>query len=307
MTVPTQPRRLESLADYQAFVDKFDTFLFDCDGVLWHGDHLVPGVVKVLSYLRHSQKNIIFVTNNATKSRANYKGKFDKLGVQAEVDEIFGSAYASAVYLAEVIKLPKDEKVYVIGEAGLEAELDAEGVQHIGGTDPEDCRLSPPFSLSSFELDPKVTVVLAGLDTQITYTKLSKAFQYLTRNPGCRFIATNEDSTYPAGPGGGTLPGAGAISAPLRYSTKIDPVAVGKPHKAMLDCIKAKQHFDPAKTVMIGDRIDTDIAFGKGGGVSTLLVLTGVAKEADLAPEAKPLAVPDYIMQSLGDLSVLAA
>ncbi|KAG8981624.1 hypothetical protein FRB94_006679 [Tulasnella sp. JGI-2019a] len=298
------PQRLTSPTDYQSFIDKFDTFLFDCDGVLWHGDDLEPGVVDVLAYLRQSKKNILFVTNNATKSRAKYKGKFDKLGVQAEVGEIFGSAYASAVYIAEVLKLPKDEKVYVIGESGIEEELDSEGLQHIGGTDPEDCRLTPAFSLSTFTLDPKVTIVLAGLDTAITYTKLSKAFQYLTRNPGCRFVATNEDSTYPAS--GGTLPGAGAISAPLRYATRMDPVAVGKPHKTMMDCIKAKQHFDPARTVMIGDRIDTDIAFGKSGGVSTLLVLSGVSKESDLEPNAKPLAIPDFIMKSLGDMAVLA-
>jgi len=257
-----------------------------------------------LAHLRGLKKNIIFVTNNATKSRANYKRKFDKLGVQAEVDEIFGSAYASAVYIAEVLKLPKDEKVYVIGESGIEEELASEGVQYIGGTDPEDCRVSPSFSLADFTLDPKVTIVLAGLDTKVTYTKYSKAFQYLTRNLGCRFIATNEDSTYPAGPGGGTLPGAGAISATIRYATRIDPTAVGKPHKAMMDCIRAKQHFDPARTIMIGDRLDTDIAFGKSGGVSTMLVLTGVSKEKDL--EANPPAVPDYVIKSLGDMSVLA-
>lgn len=103
MTISNQPQRLASVDDYRTFVDKFDTFLFDCDGVLWHGDHLIPGAVDVLAYLReHSQctkrvtlhettdscaaeKRIIFVTNNATKSRAKYKGKFDKLGVQADV------------------------------------------------------------------------------------------------------------------------------------------------------------------------------------------------------------------------------
>ena len=100
------------------------------------------------------EKSIIFVTNNATKSRRNYKGKFDKLGVQAEVvskmvyvsravhvsltqfmkEEIFGSAYAAAVYLSSVIKFPKDKKVYVIGMKGLEEELAEEGISYLGGT-----------------------------------------------------------------------------------------------------------------------------------------------------------------------------
>lgn len=98
-------QHLTSATEYQSFIDKFDTFLFDCDGVLWHGDDLEPGAIEVLAYLRRSsesplsqsvkqelikaavpsEKDILFVTNNATKSRAKYKGKFDKLGVQAEV------------------------------------------------------------------------------------------------------------------------------------------------------------------------------------------------------------------------------
>lgn len=273
IAMTTQPLKLSSKAEYLSFVDQFDTFMFDCDGVLWHDESLVPGAVQVLEHLRALKKKIIFVTNNATKSRKNYKKKFDRLGVQAEVDEVFGSAYASAVYISSVLQLPKDEKVYVIGQAGLEEELDEEGIQHIGGTDPAD-KTFDAFDITKFERDPKVAVVLAGLDTAINYTKLAKAMQYLTQNPGCRFIATNEDSTYPVG-GGQFLPGAGSISAPLRYITKTDPVSIGKPNQAMMDTIKAKHHFDPKKTVMIGDRLDTDIIFGNKGGCSTLLVLTG--------------------------------
>jgi 4-nitrophenyl phosphatase len=95
-----------------------------------------------------------------------------------------------------------------------------------------------PFSLANFELDQSVGAVLCGLDTSINYTKLSKAFQYLRRNPGCEFLVTNEDSTYPVS--GGLLPGGGSISAPLRYALGKDPIAIGKPAATMLDCIKAK-------------------------------------------------------------------
>ena len=80
--------------------------------------------------------------------------------------------------------------------------------------------------------------VLCGLDMHITFTKMSKAFQYLTRNPGCQFLATNTDSTYPVA--GGLLPGAGSISAPLRFALEKDPISIGKPAATMLDCIKAK-------------------------------------------------------------------
>jgi 4-nitrophenyl phosphatase len=95
-----------------------------------------------------------------------------------------------------------------------------------------------PFKLGDFTLDSDVSAVVCGLDTRINYTKLSKAFQYLTRNPGCLFIATNEDSTYPTSHG--TLPGAGAIWSPLRFALNRDPVVTGKPMNTMLDCVKAK-------------------------------------------------------------------
>ncbi|KAF9262788.1 2-phosphoglycolate phosphatase [Marasmius fiardii PR-910] len=285
--------------EYAKLLDQYDTWMFDCDGVLWNGDRLVPGATDVLRMLREREKKVIFVTNNATKSRKNYKGKFDQLGVEAHVDEIYGSAYATAIYVSSVLKLPKDKKVYVIGQSGLEEELREEGISILGGTDPEDCTTTP-FSLSSFTLDSSVSAVVCGLDTAITYTKLSKAFQYLTRNPGCEFIVTNEDSTYPSADG--LLPGAGAVSAPLRYALGRDPVVVGKPAKTMLDCIKAKVNFDPKRTIMVGDRLNTDILFGQAGGLATLLVLTGITLESEVTgPNPSPI-VPDYFTSSIGDL-----
>lgn len=181
--------------------------------------------------------------------------------------------------------------------------------------------------------------MVCGLDTQINYTKLSKAFQYLIKNPGCHFIATNEDSTYPSS--AGLLPGAGAISAPLRYALGRSPVCTGKPASTMLDCVKAKfvssallsnrqklnrivrVHFDPQRTIMVGDRLNTDILFGKNGGLATLLVLTGlslmfwsalwttyidrlgITTEKEISgPDASHI-VPDFHTQGLGDFRVV--
>lgn len=125
----------------------------------------------------------------------------------------------------------------------------------------------------------------------VNYTKFSKAFQYLTRNEGCIFLVTNEDSTYPVS--SGLLPGAGSVSAPLRFALGRDPLSTGKPSKTMLDCVRAKlvtsggrkrrltglsvcrHDFDPTRTIMVGDRLNTDIMFGQEGGLATLLVLTG--------------------------------
>ncbi|KAJ7056859.1 HAD-like domain-containing protein [Mycena amicta] len=298
-------RRLSSSADYDALLEQYDTWMFDCDGVLWHGDRLIEGAIDVLSLLRSRKKQVLFVTNNATKSRKSYKGKFDQLGVEAHVDEIYGSAYAAAVYISSVIKLPEGKKVYVIGMKGMEEELRDEGVSFLGGTDPADCTLAP-FSLADFTLDPDVGAVVCGLDTAINYTKLSKAFQYLTRNPGCHFLATNKDSTYPAGDG--LLPGAGAVSAPLRYALGRDPVAIGKPASTMLDCIKAKYvDYDPKRTIMVGDRLNTDILFGQNGGLATLLVLTGITSEAEITGPNASSIIPDYVTSSIGDLRSVSA
>ncbi|CDO68604.1 hypothetical protein BN946_scf184996.g35 [Trametes cinnabarina] len=277
--------RLSSREQYADLLDKYDTWLFDCDGVLWQGDKLIEGATEVLQLLRH---------HNELRDRTTMR--------LMDQDEIFGSAFASAVYISSVMKMPKDKKVYVIGMAGLEEELREEGIQYIGGTDPEDNTLAS-FSLANWTPDPAVGAVLCGLDTSINYTKLSKAFNYILRNEGCAFLVTNEDSTYPTAEG--LLPGAGSISAPLRYALGRDPIAIGKPKGTMLDCIRAKHDFDPKRTIMVGDRLNTDIEFGKAGGLSTLLVLTGITKENEISgPNASPT-VPDYVTNSIGDLRAL--
>ncbi|KDQ56587.1 hypothetical protein JAAARDRAFT_179174 [Jaapia argillacea MUCL 33604] len=291
---------LSSPSQYLDLLSKYDTWMFDCDGVLWNDDHLIDGAIEVLKLLRTHQKQILFVTNNASKSRKTYKKKFDQLGVEAHVDEIFGSAYAAAVYISSVLKLPKDQKVYVIGMNGLEEELAEEGVAYLGGTDPADNTLS--FTPSSvFSPDPSVSAVLCGLDLSLNYTKLSKAFTYLhTLGPKCHFIATNLDSTYPAK--GGILPGAGAVMAGLRVASGREPVCVGKPEATMLECIKAKHDFNPERTIMVGDRLNTDILFGQRGGLATLLVLSGITHLEEVAgPNPSPI-VPTYYTNSLGDL-----
>ncbi|KAI0265305.1 2-phosphoglycolate phosphatase [Gloeopeniophorella convolvens] len=289
---------------YQTLLDNYDTWMFDCDGVLWHGDRLIDGAVEVLNILRSQKKHVLFVTNNATKSRPNYKKKFDGLGIEAHVDEIFGSAYAAAVYLSSVLKFPKDKKVYVIGMSGLEEELRSEGISFIGGTDPADNTLSPPGEIPP---DPTVGAVLVGLDTSINYTKLSRAFRYVHSNPECAFLATNEDSTYPSDKG--LLPGAGAVLAPLVTALGPDrPVtAIGKPSSLMLDAIKAKHNFDPERTIMVGDRLNTDIQFGKSGGLATLLVLTGITSEENITGPNPSTIVPDYVTATIGDLRSVKA
>ncbi|RKF59595.1 4-nitrophenylphosphatase [Golovinomyces cichoracearum] len=286
-----------------SFIDRFEIFLFDCDGVLWSGAHLFSGTVETLELLRSKGKKIIFVTNNSTKSRVEYQQKLSSLGIPSHVEEIFASAYSSAIYIARILKLPSPKnKVFVLGEAGIETELRGEGIEFIGGTDPayrrditaEDYQKIADGSL----LDENVGIVLAGLDLHINYLKLSLAYQYIAR--GALFLATNIDSTFPSNK---TLfPGAGSISIPLVNMTGLTPLALGKPSQAMMDAIEGKFSLDRQKTCMVGDRLETDIKFGIEGDLGgTLMVLTGVNKKGDWEQNDSAI-VPAFYVDKLSDL-----
>ncbi|KAI8328982.1 HAD-like domain-containing protein [Chlamydoabsidia padenii] len=263
--------KLTTPQEHNEFIDKFDNFLFDCDGVLWDGSVLIPGILEAMQKLREKGKNIYFVTNNSTTSRASFLKKFEKLGIQANLDEIFSSAFATASYLKNVLNFPQDKKVYVIGMTGITEELAQEGIQSCGAE--ADSGLLDNDAIPN---DPSVGAVVVGLDTQVNYKKYAKAFTYLRNNSGIPFIATNEDTTFPIH---GTLqPGAGSIAAPLITALNRRPdIVLGKPAQNMMEAIFAQYNLDKAKTCMIGDRLDTDIDFGLKGGLETLCVLTGMS------------------------------
>ncbi|KAI1302623.1 4-nitrophenylphosphatase-like protein [Xylaria venustula] len=285
------------------FLDKFDVFLFDCDGVLWSGDHLFEGTVETLELLRSKGKRVVFVTNNSTKSRQDYQKKLTGLGIPSNIEEVFASAYSAAIYISRILKLPGPRnKVFVLGESGIEQELRTENVPFVGGTDPSLRRDMTQADFAGLAdgslLDPDVGIVLAGLDFHVNYLKLSMAYQYLRR--GAVFLATNLDSTLPMS--NTFFPGAGSISVPLVNMIGEKPTALGKPSQAMMDAIEGKFRLDRARTCMVGDRLDTDIQFGIEGGLGgTLAVLTGVSKREDWEAEGVAF-VPAYHVDKLSDL-----
>lgn len=260
----------------QEFLSKYDVFLFDCDGVLWQGERLLPHVVETLEMLRSYGKRIVFVTNNSRKSRRQYTQKFQNFGIVVDQNAVFGSSYSAAVYLKDVVKFPADKKVLIVGESGMEEELTAAGIPWVGGTNAGLRAVeATDTSLDQLKYDPSIGCVLCGLDFHITYYKIANALVQL-QNKSTLFLATNMDPTFPTN--GQLLPGAGTIVTTLRYSSGREPVVLGKPSQAMMDCIKAKFHFDPSRACMVGDRLDTDIVFGIEGGLGTLLVLSGVTQ-----------------------------
>ncbi|KAJ1854684.1 hypothetical protein LPJ73_002441 [Coemansia sp. RSA 2703] len=293
------PQKLSTREDLEALVARYDTFLFDCDGVIWHGSTLLPHVQTALAMLRQRRKRLVFVTNNSATSRKDYAKKFAALGIDAAVDEIFSSAYATAVYLSQVARFPSHKLAYVIGGSGIRSELHDVGIATIGEDDTAPVSLP---TLAEIEPNPAVGAVVFGIDYDITYRKLANAHLNIVHNPDCLFIATNDDRTLPGGKY--VYPGTGAMLSSLVHSTQRSPLVMGKPNKPMLDCVMQNYHLDPATTCMVGDRLDTDILFGINGGLATLCVLTGVASEADILDPDAPK--PTYYIPSLGDLATLA-
>ncbi|KAL6988843.1 Phosphoglycolate phosphatase 1A, chloroplastic, variant 2 [Sarracenia purpurea var. burkii] len=279
----------QPLKNADKLIDSVETFIFDCDGVIWKGDKLIDGVPETLDMLRSKGKRLVFVTNNSTKSRKQYGKKFEMLGLNVGEEEIFASSFAAAAYLKS-INFPKDKKVYVIGEDGILKEMELAGFQYLGG--PEDggkkIELKPGFLM---EHDLKVGAVVVGFDRYFNYYKIQYGTLCIRENPGCLFIATNRDAVThltdaQEWAGGGSM--VGAISG----STQKEPLVVGKPSTFMMDYLASK--------------LDTDILFGQNGGCKTLLVLSGVTTLSMLQNPDNSIQ-PDFYTNKISDFLSLKA
>ncbi|GAB1602712.1 glycerol-3-phosphate phosphatase-like [Argonauta hians] len=279
-----------------------DTFLFDCDGVLWRHLEPIPGASETIRKLKQLGKNVFFVTNNSTKSRKDYCAKFSQLNFKVKESEIISTAYMSALYLHE---RNFKGKVYLVGSKGIADELDNLGIQHTGvGPDPTQGALS---EWQNIEFDPKVKCVLVGFDQFISYTKILKAASYIKKRK-CLFLATNEDSNLPI-PGDVLIPGTGTMVAAVKVPAQTNPVVIGKPHPVIIELLKKRDGLNPSRALMVGDRLDTDIAFAKNHNLRSLLVFSGISNAEDLhEAEMKPSATtpcPDYYLPSLAEFSEL--
>ncbi|EOA16821.1 hypothetical protein CARUB_v10005042mg, partial [Capsella rubella] len=295
----TPPRAMaaQQLENADELIDSVETFIFDCDGVIWKGDSLIEGVPETLDMLRAKGKRLVFVTNNSTKSRKQYGKKFETLGLNVNEEEIFASSFAAAAYL-QSINFPKDKKVYVIGEEGILKELELAGFQYLGGPDDgkKQIELKPGFLM---EHDHDVGAVVVGFDRYFNYYKIQYGTLSIRENPGCLFIATNRDAVThltdaQEWAGGGSMVGA------LVGSTQREPIVVGKPSTFMMDYLADKFKIQKSQICMVGDRLDTDILFGQNGGCKTLLVLSGVTSISMLeSPDNK--IQPDFYTSKISD------
>lgn len=253
----------------------------DMDGVLYRGVHPLPGAVDTLNTLRARGTRVAFLTNNASRHRAELAARLSKLGFACATDDVWGSAHIAALYLSH--QAP-DARVFLVGTAGMRREMEEAGVAVV-------------------TTHEGVTHVVAGLDMTVTYEKLSHA-HYAICN-GAAFIATNLDATFPDGPET-TTPGGGALVAALATSTGVTPLVIGKPQPTGLSLIAAAWGVSAGDMAVVGDRLDTDIAAANAFGCLSVLVLTGVSTWVE-AERAEAAEKPRVILESLADLPAVLA
>ncbi len=253
--------------------------LIDGDGVLYHGNQPVPELRRFFTTLQGRRIQWGLLTNNATRPPEHYVEKMATFGVELEPSAVFTSATVTADYLKQ--RFPAGGGVYVVGEVGVKSAIAAAGFQvHDGDEVPEGA-----------------VAVVAGLDREMTWRRLRVA-TLLVRYHGAAFVATNPDRTLPTPDG--LVPGAGTTVAALMASTDQQPTIIGKPAPAMFEMALRRMGSTPSTTVMLGDRLDTDIAGAAALGLTTILVLSGVSTRSDV--EASSLK-PDLVFNSLADLA----
>ena len=293
-------KKVSSKDAYAKIMANTDTFIFDCDGVLWLSNEPLPGAFQVLRRLKAQGKNVFFVTNASTKTRDEAHQKIVRMGFDgAEPSQVFSTAYTCALQMKNCIS--PQGKVYLVGNAAMETELRNVGVKSEG--------IGPDGSLTSqshtetmkVPLDPAVEAVLVGFDGHFSLSKMVKAASYL-QDPACKFVATNEDRGMLMSDRRHFSIDTGVLISTVAHASGRQPdVICGKPHTFMFECMKAEVAFECGRALMIGDTMKTDISFGKRNGMKTLLVLSGVESVATLKTADKLRPAPDYLLDSLND------
>lgn len=256
----------------------FEGYVFDLDGTLYVGDELLPGAARLLAALRELDRRVAFVSNNPTRTPAQYVDKLAGLGVQASASEVINPVVTTVEWIGE--NCP-DARVFAIAEAPL---LDALAQAGVNLCDDPD----------------RIDVVIASFDRALKYSKLQIAFDALWRREQTRFVATNPDPYCPTPRGG--EPDAGSVIAALEASTgRRCEVHFGKPGAVMMDAVAVRLELSPQDCVMAGDRMYTDIEAAQRAGMASALVLTGETQPAQLESLARERR-PDYVLSRIDDL-----
>lgn len=231
--------------------------ILDMDGVIWKSDAPIGDLPEIFARIRARELKFVFATNNGTRTPDQYMERLASLGVQVEAWQIVTSALGVANMLAKTF--PRGSKIFVIGEDGVRAAL-----------------LAEQFELLSVEDAPQAQAVVFGIDRSISFQKMAEAALLIRR--GIPFYATNPDKTFPTPRG--EIPGAGAWISTLVTATDVEPIYAGKPFPFMMELSLERLGTKKEDTLVVGDRLETDIAAGQAVGCPTALVLSGVSTRA---------------------------
>lgn len=255
--------------------DRYDSFLFDIDGVLMRGEEAIPGASEAVERLRAEGKPCVFMTNNSARTLDEVAARLSRVGIAASPGEVVTSALATA----DVLRRDGVARAFVVGERGVRDALGDAGIEVVDGEPDE------------------VDAVVVGWDRSVDYARLRRAALLVER--GARLVATNADAAFPAEDG--VWPGAGALLSVVTVTTGADAEVVGKPRPAMF--LGARERAGARQPLVIGDRLDTDIGGATALGWDSLLVLTGITSTSDLkGADVRPTYVGDDLSALYQDL-----
>ena len=250
-----------------------NAYLCDMDGVLVRGTQQIPGANEFIVRLQQAGKKFLVLTNNSLYTPRDLHVRLQRSGLDVPPDAIYTSAMATAQFLQD--QYPGGS-AYVIGEAGLTTALHDAGYV-IADVQPE--------------------YVVLGETTSYSFERITQAMRLVAG--GARFIATNPDVSGPTE--AGMVPATGAVAALIAAATGVQPYYIGKPNPLMMRTALRKIGAHSEETVMIGDRMDTDIIVGTESGLETILVLTGVTRREDVPRFPYR---PTHIVESVAEIAV---
>ena len=256
---------------FRKHLSAVDTIFFDLDGTLYLGHKPIAGAARAVGRLRALGKRVYFLSNNSSKSKRQYVERLRAFDIPATDDEVILSTDSLVTYL----QAQRIGRVHVLGTRGL-----CDAVAHAG--------------IAVVDRDPEYVVI--GYDTELTYAKLAAACRHI--NAGVPMLATHCDLFCPSEDG--PLPDVGSFLEMLKAATGKSPEQIfGKPTPSMLAAIQARAPVDPARALMVGDRLYTDMRFARNIGAKSLLVLSGETRMDQLSATDFS---PDFVLDSVADM-----
>lgn len=253
-------------------------FLLDMDGTIYLDDRLFDGTAEFLAHVQAIGGRAMYLTNNSSKSVESYVDKLSRMGLRAAPEDFLTSVNATVLYLRQ----KNHRKIYAFGTASFQQQLRQGGL--------------PVTDVLAEDID----CLCMGFDTELTFQKLEDACILLNR--GVEYVATNPDWVCPTWYG--SVPDCGSVAEMLYRATGRRPRFIGKPEPDMVELAVKETNFTKEQTILLGDRLYTDIKSGVRAGVDTVLVLSGEATLKDLAAsDVKPTYVMKDIREFLNNLT----